>query len=205
MNELLTELERNREVIGEWHIERVKTGMPYITFSSTESIQSICDYLRQSPPLKLETPLFRGPKEKAISKDTFHWHFTEINKRAGFGKQGRQIFFHSHVMRKMFATMLHGEGVDKLMCDWMIGHKIDDITNRYFISNPKKLKREYLKIMEHVSVEKVKTVRVETDEFKELVSKMNELEKKDQETEEMVKIIVHNLDNPEFIKDVLNK
>jgi len=40
-------LSTREHIIPTWHVERVKTGEPYFTFSSPESIEAILNYLKR--------------------------------------------------------------------------------------------------------------------------------------------------------------
>lgn len=178
---------REKEVVPEWHIKRKKTKNYFYTFSSPESTRAILDYLEVSPPKKLDDPLFRS-KGKKISELNFSTYFKRLNERCNFGKRGRQIYFRSHNLRKIFATKLYSAGLSQLTIDFLIAHRLNPITEAYFKADPSKLKSEYLKVLDNLTFrEKVKVTRVESKEYQELFKKNLEMEKKQQVLERMVK------------------
>ena len=47
-------------IVPTWRITRIKTEMPYVTFSSPESVNEIINYLKTKPTNNIKVPLFRG-------------------------------------------------------------------------------------------------------------------------------------------------
>ena len=84
-----------------WKVTRIKTGMPYFTFSSPESIHAILDYLvereNKTGPVKNESYLFTVDRHQTASK-SFVEYFAKLNDICGFGFFGRQRFFKAHGM-----------------------------------------------------------------------------------------------------------
>ena len=48
----------NPLIVPTWKIKRIKNNNPIITFCTTESLSAILEYLKHSPPVNLESPLF---------------------------------------------------------------------------------------------------------------------------------------------------
>lgn len=172
------------DLVGTWKIRRYKTRMPYITFNSPESTQAIVDYIfyryKMNKPIKnINDPLFTTKHNDKITTSSHQKIFMRLNDRAGFGNRTERFrFFTSHMLRKLFTTSLYKAGVDKLAIDWMLGHKINPVTEAYFKTNEKDLKRNYIKALPHITLENVKIKRIESDEVKGIV---RELDKKDEE------------------------
>lgn len=87
--------------------------------------------------------------------------FQRLNDKAGFGRKENKVrLFTSHQLRKLFTKTLFAQGVDKLMVDWMLGHKINDVTEAYFKTKPERLRSEYIKHMNHLTLEQIKIRKV---------------------------------------------
>jgi DNA-directed RNA polymerase beta' subunit len=144
--------------------------MDYVTFSSPESIIYILEYLIQSPPKDLESPLFRIARNSntGLTYGTLNMKFARINDELGYGRVGRNRFFHSHTLRKLFATTLYKQKLQQLTVDWFLGHKIDPITEAYFKSDIDTLKDQYLTCIKDLSIEAVEIRHLETEDIKKL-------------------------------------
>lgn len=195
------ELRKIEDLIGTWKIHRYKTGMPYITFNSPESTQAIVDYLshreNNNKEIKnLDDPLFVSSRRIQISSQGLVFVFRRINERAGFGrsKERNRRFFTSHTLRKLFTSTLYNKGIDQLAVDWMLGHKINPVTEAYFKNDPQTLKAKYMEAVENLTLEKVKVKNVTTQEYdllirdsKEKDGKITSLEGRVESLEAMLK------------------
>jgi len=171
----------NEVIVATWHITRVKTKMPYITFSTSESIKAILKYLNQSPPETPDSPLFRAKRNKnaEISAQGFLVYFNRLNKTCGYGNTGKFGFFHSHVLRKYYASTLYKLKIPELVVHWMLGHRVDPVTEAYFKSDLDFLKNQYIDCIPELSMEQTEILKMETDEYKELQGlKSSEVENK---------------------------
>jgi integrase len=169
-NKLLEIKLQDNLIIGTWNVRRKKTNMDYVTFSSPESIIYILEYLIQSPPKDLESPLFRIARNSntGLTYGTLNMKFARINDELGYGRVGRNRFFHSHTLRKLFATTLYKQKLQQLTVDWFLGHKIDPITEAYFKSDIDTLKDQYLTCIKDLSIEAVEIRHLETEDIKKL-------------------------------------
>lgn len=177
------ELRKIDDVIGTWKIHRFKTGMPYITFNSPESTQAIVDYLVQRENNnraveKLEDPLFVSSYKTQITSQGVVFIFRRINDRANFGrsKERNRRFLTSHTLRKLFTTSLYNKGVDQLAVDWMLGHKINPVTEAYFKNDPQTLKAKYIDAYENLTLEKVIIKDATTKQYDDLLEKLKNKE-----------------------------
>jgi hypothetical protein len=66
----------------------------------------------------------------------------------------------------------------------MIGHKIKDQDAAYFKYFPSKLKEEYRRVMQYLTIEKVKYERIKTREFQEVIEKNKKLKNEISEIKE---------------------
>jgi integrase len=197
---------KHKKLVGTWKIKRYKTGMPYITFNSPESNVAILDYLleriRKNKKIRnLQDPLFVSHFNQIMSSQIHSFTFKEINDRAGFGlRNKKRYFFTSHMLRKLFTTTLYKAKVDELPINWMLGHKINPITESYFKADVKSLKKHYLKALNELSLEnfEVKTVTSKEydyiiDDSKKKDDKIAILEKKLEEMSDRNKLIDEKL------------
>jgi len=162
----------NLIIVPTWRITRIKTDMPYVTFSSPESVYAIINYLKTKPTNNMEDPLFRGPSNKSVDHKAFFMYFNRLNRKCGFGKPDREAFFRSHALRKYFATTI-SEEIPKLKVDRMLGHRVDSQTNSYFKTNLPELKETYIKAIPSISIEKVEVRQMETEDVKKLEALKN--------------------------------
>ena len=174
-------LDKKENIIGSWNVHRQKQGNSYYTFSSPESIKAITDYLierqkRDGIIKSKDDPLFENFGKK-IEEHSFAKNFMRINDDAGFGLSGRQRFFKSHALRKYFASILHKNGLSQIDIDWFLGHEISGVNRSYIKSDPSNLKEEYLKVVEDLSMEKVKVQMVTTEGYDELLNGLKQKEK----------------------------
>lgn len=195
--------------IATWKIKRIKTNLPYITFSSPESVLAIADYLidRDRKNTKIESlnsPLFVTNRNNPISPQGFVFIFRRINDAAKFGrsKDRNRRFFTSHMLRKLFTTTLYSNGVDKTRVDFLLGHKIDKITEAYFKADEKALKKDYTKSVEHLTLQKVKIKTVTTKEYDALLKKLQSKDKKMDKMDKRLELLEKLLTDKEYAKDI---
>lgn len=174
-DQIKQKLYKNKDAIIIWKIRRIKTNMPYFCFSSHESTQAIVDYLAKNKTYGRKY-LFTNRKGQQLTPDMITYHFGKLNNIAGFGYVEGKRFFHSHGLRKFFASTLYKAGLAELTIQWLLGHKIDKVTEAYFKADINKLKSEYIKVLPDLTfTEKIK-VRVVTDEkLKELEEEIKEM------------------------------
>lgn len=174
--------EYKEELIGTWEIQRYKTGKGYFTFSSPESIQIIISYLidriLQNKPVKsLDDWLFESNGKK-MSINTVGPYFKNLNDRCEFGYVGNQRFFTSHKLRKYFASTLHKNKIPELTTHWLLGHRVDAVTEAYFKADINSLKEQYKTVVEDLSIENVVLREVTTEGYDKLLKKIERLEKR---------------------------
>lgn len=97
IDELTAKLKEKENEISTWSIRRYKTDMPYVTFSSPESVKSINDYIDERyengyPFTSIDDCLFEN-KGKHIGRRVMTPYFARLNDTCGFGFFKRQRFF----------------------------------------------------------------------------------------------------------------
>jgi len=221
---VIKKLQEKENEIPTWSIRRIKTGMPYITFSSLEANRAINEYLEdrneKKPIMDINDFLFVSKIHKKISNRSFAQYFQRLNDNAGFGFYKNQRFFRGHALRKFFASTLHNNGMDYLDAEWLIGHRVKITTGTYIKPDINRLKNDYVKILPFLSLSEVGTVTLESPEFKELKDKYeNESKAKDKEIkklktekdheirllkEENERIREENLKTKKLVEDFIN-
>ena len=171
--------ETNPIIIPTWQLTRKKTGKPFISFSTPESLDILLEYLKSDPPQKLETPLIRGyDPNKPLNRRALFKHLERINDKCEFGKPHRQIKIRSHAIgRKYFTNVLYHNGLQQLSIDFFLAHTIDKTTSAYFKNDIESLKNQYITCIDDLSIEDTE-VRILESEDKKL---LNELQAKNVE------------------------
>lgn len=178
INEVIKTLDNTNDV-AIWHIKRIKSDKPYITFSSPESCKAINEYLKKRNISKLDNkgnetnkdiiksvddPLFLS-RNNGVTPSGLSEYFNVINKRCGFGyvdEHERTCFFHSHGLRKFFITTLaNSDIIDPLTALWLTGHKVESISDTYIKQNINKLKAKYIEILPELAVREMESYEVE--------------------------------------------
>ncbi len=175
---------KKKELVGTWKIKRYKTGMPYVTFNSPESNDTILDYLleriRKNKKIEsLQDPLFVSHFNRNMGKETHSHSIRDLNDRLGWGMRSeKRYFFTSHMLRKLFTTTLYKAKVDELPINWMLGHKINPITESYFKADIQSLKQHYLKALNELSLDNIKVKTVTTKEYDYIINDSKDKDEK---------------------------
>lgn len=180
IGELRQKAEENHVDILTWKPTRQRTDMKYFTFSGPESLNALFDYLEQKYkiiPFNSKDWLF-GTGSKKLARRSFLDYFQKLNDKCEFGYVGSHRFFTAHKLRYYFATMAHKNHAREMDTDWMLGHSIQRILGVYTKPSIPDLKREYMRLLPYLSIEKVKVKDVHTPEFKELKNKLKEKDKR---------------------------
>lgn len=176
----------NKLVIPTFKIKRIKTSMPYTTFASPESVNAIFEFLDVYPPENSDNFLFPVTirnKNKSIGTNSFTTYFRRLNNACGFGQINRTTKFHSHALRKYFASTLINKDIKQWSIDAMLGHSIKNrTTDAYFKPDPSHIKNDYLKIVKDLSIEEIEIKTIESPEYQELKNQyQNDFKAKDEE------------------------
>jgi len=184
--------------------------MPFIIFNSPESTNAIIDYLadknkQNNLHKNRDNPLFFSLQNKQLSTTAFYAIFQRINDRVGFpvDAETNRRYFTSHKLRKLFTTTLCNQGVDILAVDWMLGHRINPITQAYFKNDPNKLKSMYMTAVDKLTLEKIKVKTLHTKAYEHLLEKLRKKEEDYQNLEKRVELMENLLDKN--IQDELSK
>lgn len=179
-----TPVENVRDFISEKSIPTfiIKRGKvnnyEYVTFISPEATEATVDYLEER---KNESEwLFANNDGKKFPKRTYDDIFERLNdkNKLGFKSNGKARRLTSHQLRRCFSSNLLGAGVDKNKIDFMMGHRASQIAEAYFKIKPEELKKEYIKGLDSITVNRVNIVDFESEKVQEMKEEMNELKNK---------------------------
>ena len=192
VEDIKNSLSSNQIIISTWHIQRVKTGEYYYTFSSPESAEAILDYLeyreaKNKPIIGLDEPLFIGRRPgDLLNKYTLTSAFQKINDNAGFEKVGNKRYFTSHELTRFFSAQTLRAGIQERDVKWLLGQKPTETLNRYVKPDPKNLKIQYMeKALRYLSIETLEILKLEEDTYRQL----RDLKKENQELKGTVQTI----------------
>lgn len=147
--EVITILIKRNDVIPVFKLKRQKTNKFYYTFCSPEAVSYIIDYLIISKRvLKSEDKLFK------TNLDYLNSYFKEINEHLNLGKVGNYNRFRSHMLRKFHASALynHEDGLSLDEIDALQGRGKDNTHSAYFMEDPTKLKKKYMKVLDAILI-----------------------------------------------------
>lgn len=147
--EIITILIKRNDVIPTFKLKRQKTNKFYFTFCSPEAVSYILDYLIISKrKLKNDDKLFK------TNLDYLNNYFNEINDSLSLGKVRKYNRFRSHMLRKFHASALynHENGLSLEEIDALQGRGKDNTHSAYFMEDPIKLKKKYVKILDSILI-----------------------------------------------------
>ena len=174
------------DIVPIFRIMRKKSGETFYTCCTPEANQYFINYLKTTDNSNLDEPILN------YSDGGFEQIYENINDKLEWGFIGKHRFFTSHKIRKFHATTIGNREI----ANQLQGRKEDSITETYFKKDPKKIKQDYMKYIEKLSVyekykveyiidENYKKVQEENKELKEAMKKQKEeFEKRTQELEE---------------------
>jgi integrase len=176
----------NKDTIPQFLLMREKTSFEFVTFCSPEACTAILDYL-ENRKVKSEW-LFTNDKGGKLKDRTYEAIFQRLNDRNGLGykKNDKSRRLTSHQMRRVFATQLLSVGIPKTSIDFMMAHSIGPVSSAYFKLNPEALKREYIKGLDAITIEKINVIDFESEEVQKMREQMKEMDiKMEQQAKEL--------------------
>lgn len=148
INEILTELVIQDNVIPTFKIRRQKTNKYYYTFCTPEATKSICAYLLSSG-----RRFDKGHNHHLLFKtnlDALNQEFQELNEICNAGQVADMNRIRSHMLRKFHASRLYNDGMSIDKIDALQGRAKDNTHKAYFKESPEQLKELYIKHMDSV-------------------------------------------------------
>lgn len=149
---------KDMSIFGIWHIIRQKTSIPYVTFSTPESIHAIIDHLiyqhRSNKPVKSFNDYLFGANGSKMRANTLSQIFESLNDRCDLGKVETQRLFTSHNMRKFMANTLIDNKMEFYRVEWLLGHALPSTQASYYKMNIEVMKKEYEKYEDYLTIVK---------------------------------------------------
>jgi integrase len=186
------------------NITRQKTSYSYITFIPPEASREIIHYLKErcygrNENIRVENNseyIFASKYGGQMSRDSIVTNFRHTGIKAGFKKEKNAYsFWRSHSLRKYFISTFINKKGEKVIADFMAGHKISDMDRTYWQANPDDLKTMYIDALPALSLDDANVKDYETKEFRELNAKLKESENESQNMKnEFREILLMNLE-----------
>ncbi|AXV36828.1 MAG: integrase [Methanobacterium sp. BRmetb2] len=204
INELFDLKDELKNAIITLHITRKKVNYRYITFIPPEATKYIIMYLKErvygrNKKIRIknyDSALFVKNNGEPIDRDVIVTNFRRIGLQAGFKKgDGAYSFWRAHGMRKYFISTIMNKLGDKVLADFLAGHKISDVDRAYWYMDSEDLKKRYMKALPYLSIDKAKVLEIKSDDYKrieELERTQEILRKQLMKTEKTLKAIENN-------------
>jgi integrase len=178
-------------------ITRKKVKYQHHTFIPPETSREIITYLKErcygrNQNIRIKSnqdPIFVNSSGAKLGRDSIVSNFRRAGQRAGFPKEkGSYSYWRSHALRKYFISTIINKTGEKIIADYLAGHKINDQDRTYWRINPEDLKKHYLKALPYLSIDEAQVKNIKSEDYHLLVE---ELKKKDEiiaDMEEKIKI-----------------
>jgi len=182
INDLFDLKDELKNAVITLHITRKKVNYRYITFIPPEATKYIIMYLKErvfgsNKKIQIknyDSSLFVKNNGEPIDRDVIVTNFRRIGLQAGFKKNdGAYSFWRAHGMRKYFISTIMNKLGDKVLADFLAGHKISDVDRAYWYMDPEDLKKRYMKALPYLSIDKTKVLEIKSEDYK----RIEELEK----------------------------
>jgi len=148
VNEQLTELILQNNMVPTFKIKRQKTNKYYYTFCTPEATKAICAYLLGSG-----RRFDKGHNHHLLFKtnlDHLNKCFKELNDKVDGGYVADMKRIRSHMLRKFHASRLYNDGMSIDKIDALQGRAKDNTHKAYFKESPEKLKELYIEHIDSV-------------------------------------------------------
>ena len=150
VNEILTELIIQDNVIPTFKIKRQKTNKYYYTFCSPEAVKAICAYLLSSG-----RRFDKGHNHNVLFKinlDYLNENFQKLNSKVDAGQVAGMNRIRSHMLRKFHASRLYNDGMSIDKIDALQGRAKDNTHKAYFKESPEQLKELYIEHLDAIRI-----------------------------------------------------
>lgn len=148
--------EQNESIVPVFHFVRKKKKRDYFTCITPEANQYIINYLKTREGLTLEDKVFDYSRKSLIRA------FQSVNDKNNWGwiNRDRQRFFTSHQLRRLGANLIE----DEKLVNQISGRKFDETTEAYFKRDKTKIRKEYFKWLDELTIYQKYRINFMTDE-----------------------------------------
>lgn len=202
IDDVLRILDGRGDVVPLFKMHREKTDYDYYTCCSPEASQAIIDLLLSQPIVKEDDPLFY------LSYGGIGKAFQRANHKHNWGKVKNYYYFSGHRLRKRHASLIENEN----LANFLQGRKPDKIQETYFFNRPERVKEEYLKHVNKLTINEMNYKDIYSEEYQELLEENRRLQEQvDAQYQEIVelnatnKALVNRVENVESRMDNLAK
>lgn len=169
IHNVLKILDGKKDVIPLFEMHREKTDYYYHTCCSPEATQAIINLLQAQHIIKNDDPLFY------LSYNGIAKAFQRVNHKHNWGKIKNYYYFSSHRLRKRHASIIGNYD----LANYLQGRKPDNkIKETYYFNNPKKVKEEYLKHLNELTIYESNYKDIYSEEYEEIMNENKELHEK---------------------------
>ena len=202
IGDVLKILDGRGDVVPLFKMHREKTDYDYYTCCSPEASQAIIDLLLSKPIVKEDDPLFY------LSYSGIGKAFQRANHKHNWGKVKNYFYFSSHRLRKRHASLIENEN----LANFLQGRKPDRIKETYFLNRPERVKEEYVRHINKLTINETNFKDIYSEEYQELLEENKRLQEQvDSQKQEIIelnatnKALVSRVDNVESRIDNLAK
>ena len=188
---VLNKLKDKDDLVPRWELRREKTNKYYTTFTSPEATSELINYLISSNRDLKETDRLFNMGTKYLNQ-----LFKETNEKLGLGKKGTYIRFRPHMLRKYHASQLFNDGASIEFVDALQGRGKDATHSSYFMEDPEKLRKEYIKHLDCLLIN-WNDIDYKSPEYLKLESEIVEKNEKIENYENLIANIDERLQNLE--------
>ncbi|MDX9694000.1 MAG: site-specific integrase [Methanothermobacter sp.] len=194
-------------------IVRKKVNYRYMTFIPPEATKEIINYLKErmygrNEKIRIkdyERALFVKINGDDIDRDIIVTNLRRIGLEAGFKKkEGAYSFWRAHALRKYFISTIINKIGDKVLADFLAGHKISDVDRAYWYMDPEDLKRRYMRALPYLSIDGVEVRTIEDSDYRRLREVENIYNQMKDEIQKAEKLIHLFKSSPE-LRELIDK
>ena len=166
IDDVLKILDGRGDVVPLFKMHREKTDYDYYTCCSPEASQAIIDLLLSKPIVKDDDPLFY------LSYSGIGKAFQRANHKHNWGKVKNYFYFSSHRLRKRHASIIENEN----LANFLQGRKPDRIKETYFLNRPERVKEEYVRHINKLTINETNFKDIYSEEYQELLEENKRLQ-----------------------------
>lgn len=196
------------------HITRKKVKYRYITFIPPEASREIISYLKErcygrNEKIRIENnnePIFSNKYGGPLSSDSIVTNFRLAGKKAGFKRdKNTYSFWRSHAMRKYFISTIINKRGEKIIADFMAGHKIGKQDRAYWQANPDDLLDHYKKALPFLSLDGAKVKDYSSEEVRRIEKDMKKKDENMKILMDQVEALTEKLEGKEQMDEIFSE
>lgn len=177
IHNVLQILDGKKDIVPLFEITREKTDYDYYTCCSPEATQAIINLLQAQPVIWNEDPLFY------LSYNGIGKAFQRANHKHNWGKIKNYYYFSSHRLRKRHASIVRDYDLANFLQGRKPGNKIKET---YFLENPEEVKKEYLNLINKLTIYESNYKDIYSEEYKELKENYDSLKEDNEKVNDLM-------------------